>query len=251
MPTEKFAAICSKKHLQSAEDDPEELTSGRYCQKCGSGIHHVCPNCSEQEALLRITVRKRDDGSAYWTIPDHCHRCGESYPWVDSKWKRKLKSVANDLANADPSPTPSGIVLTQDRCETLEETAYGNEVLEHVRDGDSCYRKRLWHPAMVMYIHAYEWLVIAYLKDREGVDIIDREQKGQEVYYSLAGRSPSLIDELTNHIDLDQKTISRIESMNRAERRWMAHHKSGETLKQDVDAVRARLAKLLGTLFDD
>ncbi|WP_276246171.1 hypothetical protein [Haladaptatus sp. YSMS36] len=104
---------------------------------------------------------------------------------------------------------------------------------------------------MVMYIHAYEWLVIAYLEDREDVDIIDREQSGQEVYYSLAGRSPSLMDELTNHVNLDQKMISRIESMNRAERRWMAHHKSGETLKQDVDAVRARLAKLLGSLFDD
>lgn len=251
MPIDKFAAVCSNKHLQAAENDPEDLTSGRYCQDCGGEIHYTCPNCSGEEAFLRIDIHRREDGSKYWTIPDHCHRCGESYPWVDAKWKRKIKSVANDLANADTKPSPSGIVLTQERRKAIEETEYGMEVIEHVRDGDRCYKNRLWHPAMVMYIHAYEWSIIAYLEDRENVNIIDREQKGQEVYYSLAGRSPSLMDELTKHTNLDQKTVSRIESMNRAERRWMAHHKSGETLQQEVDAVRARLATLLGTLFDE
>jgi len=102
-----------------------------------------------------------------------------------------------------------------------------------------------------MYVHAYEWTIIAYLEHSEDVNIIEREQKGQDVYYSLAGRSPSLLDELTNHLNLDQKMISRIEGMNRAERRWMAHHKSGETLQQEVDAIRARLATLLGVLFDE
>lgn len=204
-----------------------------------------------QEGLLRISYHLREDGSWYWTIPDHCHRCGESYPWVDPKWKQKLKSVADGIANSETKPKPSSIALNESRRETLTNTEYGTEVIEHIQDGDRCYKSRLWQSALVMYVHAYEWSIIAYLEHSEDVNIIEREQEGQDVYYSLAGRSPSLLDELTNHLNLDQKMISRIESMNRAERRWMAHHKSGETLQQEVDAIRARLATLLGVLFDE
>jgi len=54
------------------------------------------------------------------------------------------------------------------------------------------------------------------------------EQDGN--YYNFAGGQNSILDELTEYAELDQKTVSKIESMNRAERRWMAHHKSGQTL---------------------
>jgi len=37
--------------------------------------------------------------------------------------------------------------------------------------------------------------------------------------------------------------------MNRAERRWMAHHKSGQTLQDDVDQIRSRLSEFVETLF--
>ncbi|MCU4753412.1 hypothetical protein OB919_15720 [Halobacteria archaeon AArc-curdl1] len=125
---------------------------------------------------------------------------------------------------------------------------YGEEVVNHVREGDKCYKNRLWQSALAAYIHAFEWASIAYLEEEAGLDIIERERDG--VYYNFAGGRHSLLDELTSHVEIDQKTLSKIQSMNRAERRWMAHHKSGNTLQKEVDALRARLNQFLKTLFD-
>jgi len=129
----------------------------------------------------------------------------------------------------------------------LKEIKYGSEVISHVQEGDQCYRNSLWHSALTCYIHGFEWTAIAYLEFTTAVDIIEEEQNGN--YYNFAGGRNSILDELTEHANLDQKTISKIESMNRAERRWMAHHKSGQTLQDDVDQIRSRLSELVETLF--
>lgn len=63
--------------------------------------------------------------------------------------------------------------------------------------------------------------------------------------------SPNLLDVLTDYVTLDQKTINRIEDLKRAERRWMAHHKSGEVLRDEVESVRSRLGVILTRLFDE
>lgn len=86
-----------------------------------------------------------------------------------------------------------------------------------------------------------------YLEDQEGIDIIQKESNG--TYYQFAGGKHNLLDKVTDNVDLDQKTVSKIESMNQAERRWAAHHKSGNTLPIEIRAIRARLKKLLTELF--
>lgn len=130
----------------------------------------------------------------------------------------------------------------------LESIHYGNEVIEHIEDGDKCFENELFAPALGSYIHAIEWTMIAYLEDREGIDIIDKESDG--TYYQFAAGHHNLLDELTDQVTLDQKTVSKIESMNQAERRWAAHHKSGEALPTEIEAVRSRLEELLTELFE-
>jgi hypothetical protein len=129
----------------------------------------------------------------------------------------------------------------------LTEIKWGDEVINHIKDGDKCYNNRLWHPALVSYIHAFEWSAISYLAYAENFDVIDEERRGN--YYNFAGGQNNLLDKLTEHVDIDQKTISRLRGMNQAERRWMAHHKSGKVLQDDVDALRSRLKAFIELLY--
>jgi hypothetical protein len=98
-----------------------------------------------------------------------------------------------------------------------------------------------------MYVHAIEWAAIAFLEAEADLDIIEKERNG--VNYYLAGGEHSIVDELSGRGNVDQKTISIINSTNRVERRWIAHHKSGDTHRDDVDAVRGRLEVLFDSLF--
>lgn len=131
--------------------------------------------------------------------------------------------------------------------DSISDKKYGHEVIGHIEDGDACLKMEILQPALASYIHAIEWAAIAYLESEEGEDIIEKENDGQLYYFAKGGNN--VLDELQNYVEIDQKTISKIESMNRAERRWMAHHKSGETLPDEVKAVRARLGAFLTTLF--
>lgn len=130
----------------------------------------------------------------------------------------------------------------------LRREEWGDEVLRHIEEGDKCLQNGLLHPALNSYIHAIEWTIITYLKAEEDIDIIEREKNGNPYYF--AGRNPNLIDELTNYVDISQKTKSRMESINSAERRWSAHHKSGEATQEEIKGVRSRLSVLLTRLFD-
>lgn len=139
-------------------------------------------------------------------------------------------------------------ILSPDIRSELESIHYGDEVIQHIEDGDKCFENELFGPALGSYIHAIEWTMIAYLEDREGIDIIQKESNG--VYYQFAAGQHNLLDELTDNVTLDQKTVSKIESMNQAERRWAAHHKSGKALPIEIRAVRSRLEELLTGLFE-
>jgi hypothetical protein len=125
---------------------------------------------------------------------------------------------------------------------------YGEAVLDHLSDADQCFHSDLFLPALSSYIHAIEWTAIAYLEAESDIDIIEKEKQGGGPYY-FANRDDSVISELKSHASVDQKTISKIESMNRAERRWIAHHKSGEVLESEILAVRERLFELLNQLY--
>lgn len=58
-----------------------------------------------------------------------------------------------------------------------------------------------------------------------------------------------MLDEVTDNVSLSQKMVSSVKRSNQAERRWMAHHKSGETLGYDVMGLRSRLGTILEELF--
>lgn len=166
----------------------------------------------------------------------------------DRKNLKELKSFSRDVLSEfsneeeiELEPLPTGI---EDHLQTIE---WGEEVLSHLNDGDQCLREGLTHPALTSYIHAIEWSMIAYLKSEENIDIIQREKSGRNYYF--AANEHNLLDELTKHKDITQKTESKIRNMNYAERRWAAHHKDGETTVSDTESVRDRLIILLKELF--
>lgn len=131
----------------------------------------------------------------------------------------------------------------------LQKSKYGEEVIAHIDDGDECWTRDLFHPALNSYIHALEWAMIAYLDLEANRDIIQEEQTQNKNYY-FAGRSPNLLAEVQNHgSPLSQKSESWLTARNRTERRWIAHHKSGAVLEADVRNIRARLDEILTELF--
>ncbi len=237
-------AVCEKGHIREIEAEYDDIEHNPYCRKCGEKIHSLCPNCNS--APIKVDGYTKDDGSHYWRVQEYCHYCGEAYPWGPSRFTEVTREIAEKIPNSQ-GPTPSGRVYSNPQRDYLQQTKYGSEILDHVEEGDKCYRNRLWHSALTSYIHAFEWTAIAYLEQTTEVDIIEEEQNGN--YYNFAGGHNSILAELTEHANLDQKTVSKIESMNRAERRWMAHHKSGQTLQDDVDQIRTRLAEFVETLF--
>lgn len=126
----------------------------------------------------------------------------------------------------------------------LDQSKYGHEVKKHIQNGDRCLVNDLYHNALSSYIHAFEWAAIDYLEDNCGVDIIS-DEKEHGNYYNFAKGNNAVMDKLDEHVDLDQKNISKLESYNRAERRWMAHHKSGQIVPKDVEALRERFTVFL------
>lgn len=200
-----------------------------------------------------------------------------NYHISDEATATRLKQLKdNDLIyHRDRSGAPSGVQLTEagfrryDNLSTTPESSapgfdpivsqqiesvirpskYGEEVIAHIDDGDECWRRDLFHPALNSYIHVIEWAMIAYLDIEANRDIIQEEQTHQRNYY-FAGRSPNLLEEVQNHnCPLSQKSESWITARNRSERRWIAHHKSGTVLRADVRNIRARLGEILTELF--
>jgi len=244
----KLVTVCEDEHVLSSGDEFEDLVDINHCHHCGSPVYRVCPNC--ESAPIYAWVRSYEDGSKEWTVAEYCFVCSEPYPWGPGRVGRAIRKIDKKLADLQsPRPTPKRTILTHSRQEALQDTKYGDEVISHIQEGDRCYENRLWQPALGSYIHALEWAAIAYLEAEADVDVIEREREG--IYYNLAGGKHNLLDELTNEVELDQKTISQIRGINQGERRWMAHHKTGETLQDEVDVIRARLGTFLGTLFDN
>lgn len=133
--------------------------------------------------------------------------------------------------------------LESDKRAILEKLEYGNKVIMHIDEADSCLRNNLLHSALNSYVHAIEWLIICYLNKEESIDIIREEEQGEEYYFY------DLIGEIKENANIPQKTASKLENLNSAERRWIAHHKSGSIVKSDVINVKERFQILLEEIF--
>jgi len=162
--------------------------------------------------------------------------------------KNNLKKFLEFLKEVRSPKLGLGNIIDDRIKNILEYTKWGKEVIKHVRDGDKCYENGLIDPALGSYIHAFEWAIISYLESECNRDIIEEEKKGKP-YYFARGDKNLLSTLIECKKDIDQKTIDKIRELNNAERRWMAHHKSGKTLEAEVKAVRDRLKEFLKILY--
>ena len=240
----KFGSVCENEHIKYVNDSVDELPEVSFCDACGQTVHRQCPECKAAVPVRRYA--KSDGTKTRWKVKSYCYNCGEPYPWgpgrVGQFFHKHMVS-----GGRESTPTPNGEIISSGVRRYLDQTKYGDELISHVRDGDSCYRNSLWFPALTMYIHAIEWTAITFLESEVDLDIIEKERQG--VRYYLGGGEHSIADELNRHANVDQKTVSVIKSTNRLERRWVAHHKSGKTHRDDVDAIRGRLETLVDSLF--
>jgi hypothetical protein len=134
--------------------------------------------------------------------------------------------------------------LDSDKRAALEKLEYGGKVITHIDEGNTCYRENLYHSALNSYVHSIEWLIICYLNKEKNLDIIKEEKNGDD-YYSFN----ELVKKLNETADISQKTMSKLNNMNKAERRWIAHHKTGNIAKSDVFNLKERFEILADELF--
>jgi hypothetical protein len=226
-----------REHPKNDDDDMEKYewkcTNVNVSARISASIIEFSVRSDEEEVLATPLIPIGDEYSIERGASNTIHL------------ERLIEMIESIDQGIEPSDTKEP-TLPSDAHSQLADLEYGYEVIEHTQDGDICIEKELRHLALSSYIHAIEWMAITYLKT-EGIDIIEREKDGQ--YYNFAGGANSILDELKENSDIDQKSISQLQSINSAERRWMAHHKSGEVLPEEVDAIRARLQNLVRDLL--
>ena len=128
--------------------------------------------------------------------------------------------------------------------EILKDTEYGPTVLRYLDEGNEAMSNNLTHAALSCYIQAIEWTVITFYFEHMDRDLI---QEGQD-----RDSPPYFFNELVELLDetpATKKTTSRLSSMNQAERRWIAHYKTGIESENEVIAVQERLLILIRELF--
>jgi len=135
--------------------------------------------------------------------------------------------------------------LSEETVANFEEHPYGQTALKYINEGDQSLRRDLLHAALSCYIQGIEWTILYYKVQQDNEDLVEKQQNGEigPVYFS------DLTEELEEDTPASQKTISKLSNHNQAERRWMAHHKSGELQRQDVENVRSTLLRLSDELF--
>jgi len=135
--------------------------------------------------------------------------------------------------------------LSESTVNQLNEHQYGRTAVQYVNEGDQCLQQNLLHAALSCYIQAIEWSILHYKITEEDTDLIEAQQKGETGYL----RFIDLVQKIQGNTPISQKTSSKLENMNNAERRWMAHHKSGQLERQDVENVRSTLFRLTDELL--
>ena len=140
-----------------------------------------------------------------------------------------------------------GSVLKAEYRDILRETEYGRTAVQYIEEGDASLRHNHLNAALSCYIHAIEWIIIDYLNRTGDKDVIGQEKSNNDVLYKFS----NLVDGIRNDTPATQRTISYLDKVNGAERRWIAHHKDGDTLKTDVNTLRERLLVLVDELFNE
>ncbi|MFB6102376.1 MAG: hypothetical protein ABEJ73_07390 [Haloplanus sp.] len=137
--------------------------------------------------------------------------------------------------------------LADSTAEKLEEHEYGRTALQYINEGDQCLKQNLLHAALPCYIQAIEWIILHHQITEENEDLVEKQQSGEigPVFFH------ELVDKISDNTDVSQKTISKLNNFNQAERRWIAHHKTGQLDRQDVENVRTTLLRLSNELIPE
>lgn len=136
-----------------------------------------------------------------------------------------------------------GSELDQEHRDALNQLEYGDTALQYLNEGDACLQRGLLNAALNCYIFSIEWTIITHLKREGRRDVIEEEKETDGDFYW------ELVKELETDEYVSHKTYEKLSNMNSVERRWMAHHKSGELAETDVRNVRERLEILIRELF--
>jgi len=164
--------------------------------------------------------------------------------------KRELKRILGRL-ELEPTHGPYTEAesldtrLSEDTVNQLNEHQYGRTAVQYVNEGDQCLQQNLLHAALSCYIQSIEWSILHYKITEEDTDLIESQQKGETGYLQFI----HLVQKIQGDGSISQKTSSKLENINNAERRWMAHHKSGKLERQDVENVRSTLFRLTDELL--
>lgn len=130
--------------------------------------------------------------------------------------------------------------LSESTVEKLDQHQYGRAAIQYINEGDQCLQQSLLNAALSCYIQGVEWVILYYEVAEENEDLVEKQQQGQigPVYFT------DLVDKISENTGASQKTVSKLSNFNSAERRWVAHHKSGQLERQDVENVRSTLLRL-------
>lgn len=135
-------------------------------------------------------------------------------------------------------------LIAEEFIEILEQHEYGRNAIQYLNEGDQCLQHRLFHAALSCYIQAIEWVILYYKITVEDVDLVE-EQRKDDKYYNF----DHLVQKIVQGTPVKQKTLGKLKNINTAERRWAAHHKTGEITRVDVENVRSTLFRLIEDLI--
>lgn len=139
-----YGCVCANAHITPVSEADLSLLELSGCQDCGQTVHRRCPDC---DAPVRIrTAADGPSETGQWEVNDFCPDCGAAYPWGPGRVGRFVHTLV-DRGTGEPTPTPGEEVFSVDVMRYLRDTKYGEELIAYARDGDRCYRNRLWFPA--------------------------------------------------------------------------------------------------------
>ena len=184
------------------------------------------------------------------------HQIGlpESYSYsVENIVDQNKREIQNILGHLELEPTQGPYTeaekletqLDEGAIEELEHHQYGRTAIKYINEGDQCLKQNLLHAALPCYIQGIEWTILHHKITEEDTDLIEEQKSGETGYLDFI----NLVDKIKSKSTVSQKTTSKLKNINNSERRWMAHHKSGQLKRQDVENVRATLLRLADELL--
>ena len=178
--------------------------------------------------------------------PDYSYNIDNVVDWN----KREIKRILGRL-ELEPTHGPYTEAealdtrLLESTVNQLSEHQYGQAAVQYINEGDQCLQQSLLNAALSCYIQGIEWVILYYKATEEDEDLVEKQQRGEisPVYFK------DLVEEISEDTAASQKTISKLNNFNSTERRWVAHHKSGQLERQDVENVRSTLLRLTDELL--